>query len=174
MKLPRFMRVLSDKLHVLIIACCFVLLPSSSWILIGRQLRKNANIWEYIHVYLGAIAAILGVLFVVKCCLKGGWRQFFPWLNLQFSQLIDDIVGLCKLKLPSSGGKGLLSVVEGIGLILLMGVCVTGLMWLIFQGQADALSWRKYHIIFAQGLCGFVLLHMVFAVIHVVEMIKNA
>ncbi|WP_394131449.1 cytochrome b/b6 domain-containing protein [Shewanella maritima] len=174
MKLPSVVHSLAEKLHIIVLSLCVILVVSSPWIIIGRRLRSNASFWDQLHVYLGTVAAILGLLFVIKCCLNGGWRQFFPWLTLDFSQLIADIKGFFQGKLPSSGGKGLFSFVEGFGLILLAGVCITGLLWLAFQGQTDAVTWRKYHLLFAQGFTGFIVVHCLFAVVHVIEMVRNS
>ncbi|NKF49592.1 cytochrome b/b6 domain-containing protein [Shewanella sp. WXL01] len=174
MKLPRFFSVIGAKLHIIMISTCAILLPTSGWLLIGKQLRVNASIWDYVHVYLGTITAILGLCFVLKCCIKGGWRQFFPWLVLDLSQFLADVKGLFKAQLPSSGGKGLLSIIEGIGLLLLAGVCISGLMWVLTQGDMEALTWRKYHVTLAEYFVTFVAVHMVLALVHVIEMIKNS
>ncbi|WP_076541547.1 cytochrome b/b6 domain-containing protein [Shewanella sp. UCD-KL21] len=165
---------IAEKLHVIVIALSVFLVVTSPWILIGRQLRANASIWDSLHVYLGLVAAIFGLLFMLKNLLNGHWRQFFPWLRLDFSQCVDEIKQLKQGKLPSSGGKGIFSVVEGIGLILIALVSITGIAWFITQGSSDALMWRKYHILFAQGFVGFLMVHIVFAMFHIIDMVRNS
>ena len=171
---PAFVRIFAEKLHVIVITLSVFLVVTSPWILIGRSLRANASIWDNLHVYVGLVAAIFGLLFLVKNLLNGHWRQFFPWLSLDFSQCVHEVKQLTQGKLPSSGGKGIFSVVEGIGLILMALVSMTGIVWFITQGSSDALIWRKYHILFAQGFVGFLMVHIVFAMFHIIDMVRNS
>ncbi|WP_144210784.1 cytochrome b/b6 domain-containing protein [Shewanella donghaensis] len=173
-KLSTFVRAIAEKLHVIVITLSVFLVVTSPWIIIGRRLRSNASIWDNLHVYVGLIAAVFGLLFLIKNVLNSHWRQFFPWLSLDFSQCVDEIKQLKHGKLPSSGGKGIFSVVEGIGLVLMALVSITGIVWFMTQGSSDALVWRKYHILFAQGFVGFLAIHIVFAMFHIIDMVRNS
>ncbi|MCC4832802.1 cytochrome b/b6 domain-containing protein [Shewanella sp. 10N.7] len=174
LKSSKFVKLISEKLHVIVVALSVFLVVTSPWILIGSRLRAKASIWDSLHVYLGLVAAVFGLLFLLKNLLNGHWRQFFPWLKLDFSQCVDEIKQLKHGKLPSSGGKGIFSIVEGIGLLLMALVSITGIAWFIVQGTSDALMWRKYHIMFAQGFVGFLAIHIVFAAFHIIDMVRNS
>ncbi|WP_299804125.1 cytochrome b/b6 domain-containing protein [uncultured Shewanella sp.] len=169
----RLARKYIDLQHVLIIIISAYLIFTSGSILIGRQLRTHASFWDQSHVYLGLIAAFLSITFVITTCLKGKWRQYFPWLIADFSQLKSDILGLFKGKIPIAGGRGLFSVVEGIGMLLFLGVGLTGIAWFATQGSTDALMWRGYHIQLAQGFIGFIVLHVIFACLHLLDFFRN-
>lgn len=171
--LAKLTNTLVEYQHVLIIILSAFLISTSGWIMMGRSLRASASIWDYLHVYLGLMAAGLSISMLVSNCIKGKWRQFFPWLVLDFSHLIKDISGLCKGKLPAAGGRGLFSIIEGIGILLLVGVGFTGVLWYCLQGSSDALFWRSNHIVFAQGFMGFILIHIICAGLHLLDFIRN-
>ncbi|QIR13714.1 cytochrome b/b6 domain-containing protein [Shewanella aestuarii] len=166
MGLKQVGQAISSFLHALVLLFCVTLVCTSPWIVIGRQLRTNASFWDQFHVYGGLFTALLAMLFTLKVCAKGQWRLFFPWLIFDFSQLISDIKGLAKGRLPVSGGKGLISIIEGLGVILLLLVCVTGLVWFLVA-PSDAITWRDYHKVFAQGFIGFLVLHALLALLHI-------
>ncbi|MEZ9593302.1 cytochrome b/b6 domain-containing protein [Shewanella sp. 10N.261.52.F9] len=169
----RLARKYIDLQHVLIILTSAYLIFTSSWILIGRSLRANASIWDTSHVYLGLVGAFLSITFIISNSLKGRWRQYFPWLVADFSQLKADVLGLFKGKIPIAGGRGLFSIIEGLGMLVFLAVGVTGILWFATQGSSDALMWRSYHISCAQGFIGFIVLHAIFACLHLLDFIRN-
>jgi len=117
-RLQKVLNVFVARQHIMIIISVAYLILTSSWILMGRSLRNNASLWDLSHVYLGLFAAVLAVSFLITTCLKGKWRQYFPWLIADFSQLKSALQGLVKGKLPIAGGRGLFSIVEGLGLLI--------------------------------------------------------
>lgn len=159
--------------HIVIIFMVAYLVFTSGWVVIGRSLRANASIWDLSHVYLGFCAAFLALSFLITTCLKGKWRQYFPWLVADFSQLIRDFKGLAKGKLPIAGGRGLFSIVEGLGLLIFLAVGITGVLWFVTQGSSDALLWRSYHILCSKGFIGFIGVHIIFACFHLLDFIRN-
>ncbi|WP_076410159.1 cytochrome b/b6 domain-containing protein [Shewanella sp. UCD-KL12] len=159
--------------HLLIILLSLFLISTSPWIMMGRTLRSSASIWDYLHVYLGLLTGLLSITMFLANILKGKWRQYFPWLAGDFSQLKRDLVGLVKGKVPLAGGRGLFSFVEGLGMLLMLGVALTGVMWFFLQGSSDALTWRSYHIWFAKGFIGFIVVHVIFACLHLLDFIRN-
>ncbi|UJF21632.1 cytochrome b/b6 domain-containing protein [Shewanella sp. OMA3-2] len=166
MTLKLIWQKIAAKLHALVLVMSVILVCTSPWVLMGRQLSENAGFWSLFHVYGGLITACLALLFAIKICFKGQWRQFFPWLLLDFNPLKIDLVGIVKGRTPMSGGKGLLSIVEGIGIILLLLVAVTGVIW-YFVDLGDALTWRSYHQIFAQCFIGFMIIHLLLGLLHI-------
>ena len=172
-RLQKLVSIFAARQHIMIIISVAYLVLTSGWILIGRSLRNNASIWDISHVYLGLFAAFLAVSFLISTCLKGKWRQYFPWLVANFSQLKNDLQGLTKGKLPIAGGRGLFSIVEGFGLLIFLAVGLTGVLWFLTQGSSDALTWRSYHIYCAKGFIGFIIVHVIFACLHLLDFIRN-
>ncbi|GGI70552.1 cytochrome b/b6 domain-containing protein [Shewanella gelidii] len=164
---------LSELQHLALLLLTSYLIITSNWILIGRALRDNASIWDTSHVYLGLVTAVLSTTFLIRNCIRGKWRQYFTWLAGDFSQVKQDIIGCAKGKIPVAGGKGLYSVLEGIGMLLLFATGLTGTFWFLAQGTADAMLWRGYHVAFAQGFIGFLILHFICACLHVADFIRH-
>ncbi len=169
----RVVNKVAEYQHLILILLSLFLISTSSWIMMGRGLRANASVWDLLHVYLGLLASFLSITFLLCNLVKGKWRQYFPYLAGDLSQVALDIKGLFKGKLPAAGGKGLFSLIEGIGLLLLLAVSITGVMWFVLQGDSDALVWRRWHHFFAHGFIGFVILHCVCALSHILEFIRN-
>ncbi|MGL5359236.1 MAG: cytochrome b/b6 domain-containing protein, partial [Shewanella sp.] len=165
-------RVLLERLHVWIVICSLVLVCTSPWIFMGRSLRSNASTFDYLHVYLGLVCTLLSVAFLLRNSLQGKWRLYFAWLVGDWAQLGQDCRGLLKGKLPVAGGKGLFSTVEGIGLLLLLATGLSGVVWFVYQGTPLAMAWRGYHQGLAQAFMGFLVVHILLAVSHVLEFIR--
>lgn len=159
--------------HLLLILLSLFLILTSSWIVMGRSIRVNPSVWDYLHVYLGMVVAGLSLPMLLANVVKGKWRQFFPWLMGDFTQLSSDVCGLKRGKIPAAGGRGLFSVIEGVGLILLLLVSFTGVMWFVTQGSSEALNWRSYHQSCAHGFIGFMLVHCICAAAHLIDLIRN-
>lgn len=172
-KLTNIWAILLTRLHVWIVICCTLLVCTSPWIFMGRSLRSHASIWDYLHIYLGLFCTILAGVFLVHRTLKGRWRLYFAWLIGDWAQLKQDIVGITQGKLPVAGGKGLFSTVEGIGMILLVAVGLTGVMWCVYQDTAVAMQWRAYHQICVQAFIGFLIFHLVLVATHIIEFIRQ-
>ncbi|QYJ79557.1 cytochrome b/b6 domain-containing protein [Shewanella acanthi] len=168
-----FFSALLTRLHLLIVLSCTLLVCTSPWILIGKNLRNQASAWDYLHVYLGLVCAALALLFLLRNTLQGKWHQYYAWLVGDWSQLGADIKGLFKGRLPVAGGKGLFSAIEGIGMLLLLATGLSGVFWFAYQGSAAALEWRAYHQIFADIFVGFLVVHLVLAISHIIEFIRQ-
>lgn len=164
---------LSELQHVMLLLLTSYLIITSAWVMLGRSLRDNASFWDITHVYLGLATAILSISFFIRNVTHGKWRQYFAWLILDVSQINQDIVGLASKRIPVAGGKGLFSLVEGLGMLLLLATSITGVFWFINQGDASALTWRSYHQLFAKGFIGFILVHLVFACLHLLDFIRD-
>ncbi|MBV7315845.1 cytochrome b/b6 domain-containing protein [Shewanella sp. NIFS-20-20] len=163
---------LQQRLHLLLILGSLWLIVTSPWVLIGRQLRASASWWDIGHVYLGLAMLPLAALFLLKNCRQGHWRLYFPYLGGQWQDVGRDCRNLCRGKLPVAGGAGLISVIEGGLMLLLVGTCLTGAMWFVQQGGSDALFWRGWHIDMAWAFGVGLIVHMLCAMLHVIDMMR--
>ncbi|MDB2386330.1 cytochrome b/b6 domain-containing protein [Shewanella sp.] len=171
--LANAVRFLIARQHLIIVMSVTYLILTHDWLLIGRRLRPHASMWDLTHVYLGMAVTLLAISFSITSCIKGKWRQYFSWLVADFGQVTTDLRGLIKGQRPVAGGKGLISLIEGLGLLLLLTVGLSGILWLLNQGSSAALMWRSYHIGLAHILMYFIVLHVICAALHLLDFIKN-
>ncbi|WP_033539874.1 MULTISPECIES: cytochrome b/b6 domain-containing protein [Shewanella] len=171
--LAKFREVLETYQHLFAILLSLFLIGTSGWIMMGRALRANASVWDWLHVYLGLLAGVFSVTMLVTNVVRGQWRQYFPYLVGDFTQLSNDVCGLKRGKLPLAGGRGLFSVIEGICMLLFVAVAATGLMWFLTQGSSEALNWRSYHHSAAHGFIVFMVIHALFALSHLLDFIRR-
>ncbi len=94
----------------------------------------------WVHIVLGILAKILTLLLYVLVFKKRGVKSFYPYLFGDFSQLKADFDQLRKGIWPESTPKGTANVVQGLGLLALIGTELTAIIWLIL--------WRN-HWVFA-------------------------
>ncbi|MGL4714057.1 MAG: cytochrome b/b6 domain-containing protein [Shewanella sp.] len=168
-----WLSVFWTRLHLWVVICCILLVCTSPWVFMARSMGANASFWDYLHVYLGLVCALLGLLFLLSNTLNGNWRTYFGWALGDGAQVKADLVGLTKGKLPITGGKGVLSAIEGLGMLLLLATGLTGVGWFVYQGTPISMEWRGYHQFFAQGFIGFLILHMMLAATHIIEFIRQ-
>jgi hypothetical protein len=159
---------LAPRLHVLLTLGSLSLVLTSPWIVIGRRLRPQASFLDLWHVYFGLALLPLVLLFLFKNCRQGQWRLYFPYLAGNFRGLVQDLSALFRGRLPVAGGAGLFSVIEGLLVVLLLACCITGVFWFAQQGASSALFWRSLHANIAVAFVVFLVLHVLFAALHIV------
>lgn len=164
---------LGELQHLMLLLLTSYLIITSGWIMIGRSLRDSASFWDISHVYLGLVTSVLATSFFIRNVIKGKWRQYFSWIIFDITQIKQDLIGLTRKRIPVAGGKGLFSLIEGLGLLLLLGTAITGVIWFVVQGDASALTWRSHHQLFAKGFIGFILIHVIFACLHLLDFIRD-
>ncbi len=168
------MNKIEPWLHRLAIVGVIWLFATADWVRMANRIPASASVWDWAHIVVGVVTTLIGVAFLRHCCRHGQWRQYFPYLVGDIKPTLKDIGGLFKGRLPRAGGSGLLAFIEGLGLVLLLAVGLTGLGWLWTQGSSDALFWRQQHLLAASGLLGFLVIHAVAALISVVDLIRDA
>lgn len=164
---------LTSTCHKVLILACSYLIFTSPWVFMARKLMPKTTWWNTAHVYLGLFTALLSLFFIISNLSHGKWKLFFPWLCADIKPLLTDIFNIFKGRMPMSGGCGLFSCIEGLGLIALFGTGLTGTFWFFTQGTADALFWRGIHINFAMGFIVYFIIHIICALSHLIEFLKN-
>jgi len=171
--MPGLFGRLAASQHVLVAVLSAWLILTSPWVHMLRQIPRNAGFLEYAHIVVGLVVLVLAVTFSVSCLQLGRWRHYFPWLVGNFRPVWGDVRGLFRGKIPSAEGPGLFGVIKGLLLASLLAAALTGAGWLVFEGTAEAVHWRRYHIAAAQlmGVC--YVGHIVAASLHVLEFIRE-
>ena len=129
-----------------------------------------ANIYEKIP------GCILGQFSKMKFVNGSNFKKFKDYFLADYVSgfiVPGDTFDNVKGKFPIAGGKGLFSAIEGIGMLLLVATGLSGLIWFLFQGTATAIEWRGYHQLFAQAFIGFLVVHLLLAISHIIDFIRQ-
>lgn len=161
---------LQNRLHALVVALCAWLFVTSPWVSMLRRVPAGAGWLDWAHVALGFVALAVGLLYVGACTRDGGWRSYFPWLAGEAGAAARDVGGMFRGRLPSAEPGGLFAVIEGLLLLALLVVGVTGAAWFVLQGSDAAVDCRAVHVLAARVLLGLVVTHVLAVASHLFEL----
>ncbi len=171
--LRRILDNLADRQHLLVLLISLWLILTSPWITLRRGIPSSAGFLDYAHVTLGLIMVPLALAYAATNVLGGRWRDYFPWLAGDLSEVKRDVAGVFRAKLPQPGGAGLFSLIEGIVLLLLLATAISGLGWFLLEGSRAAMAWRDWHIVAADALVAGLVVHAIAASLHLVEFLLD-
>jgi cytochrome b561 len=161
---------LQNRLHVAVAVACAWLVLTSPWVSLLRRMPRDAGFLEYAHGVVGLVGLVLALAYTITCVRGGRWRNVLPWAAGDVAPLGRDLAGLLRGRLPSAEGGGLYAVIEGLLLLALLLVAITGAGWWLAQGGDAALDWRTVHIVGARALIVLVVLHIVAVATHLIEL----
>lgn len=167
--LRRLLDKFADSQHLLVLLVSLWLVLTSPWISMRRGIPESAGFLDWAHIALGLVLVPLSLAYFATNALGGRWREYFPWLAGDVAGLRKDLAGILKGRLPQPGGGGLFSVIEGVALILLVAVALTGCAWFLLEGSRAALAWRDWHIVAADGFVIVLVVHIIAASLHLLE-----
>ncbi|MGL6224107.1 MAG: hypothetical protein ACRC6L_11035, partial [Steroidobacteraceae bacterium] len=122
------------------------LVATSPWVSMLRRIPGDAGFFDYTHVVVGWLTLVCSVLYAVAVTGGGRLRQYLP-------------------------GKtaGLGGVIEGLLLLALLATALTGALWFLLQGSADAITWRSLHMYSARALIAVGVAHVVAVAAHLLD-----
>jgi hypothetical protein len=139
--------VLNGHLHWVLAALAVWLVATSPWVSMLRRFPSPAGFFDYAHVVLGWIAFALGLVYAVTATGGGRLRQFLPGKTAAVT-----------------------GVIEGLLLLTLIITGVTGALWFLTQGTADALAWRSWHTLAARVFVATAAAHLLAVAAHVLDL----
>lgn len=83
----------------------------------------------WFHIVSGLSLIALGVVMLVWMLTQRGFRYYFAWLTLNFRGVIEDIKMLMSFRLPEAHAGGIAALVQGLGVLALLGVALCGGFW---------------------------------------------
>lgn len=83
----------------------------------------------WFHIVSGLSLIALGVVMLVWMLTQRGFRYYFAWLTLNFRGGIEDIKMLMSFRLPEAHAGGIAALVQGLGVLALLGVALCGGFW---------------------------------------------
>ncbi|MCA3220281.1 MAG: cytochrome b/b6 domain-containing protein [Burkholderiales bacterium] len=163
----------SGLLHALLAPACIFLLAASPWIGMYQALPAEPGWTNLSHVVVGLITLPLVLLYLYACIRRGLWRTYFPWLAGQVGGIRRDLAGLTRLQRPMSEGGGLFAALEGLLLLALLVVALTGTLWFILQGGDAAVGLRAVHAVAAHVFGWLLGAHVVAVSLHLVDLVRG-
>jgi cytochrome b561 len=161
---------LQNRLHLAVVLLCAWLFVTSPWVAMLRRIPAGAGWLDWAHVITGLVALAIAVLYLWVCTRDGGRRSYMPWLAGQWRPVARDLGGVLRGRLPSAEPGGLFAVIEGLLLVALLVVALTGAAWFVLQGSAEAVACRAVHIVAARVLLGLIVAHVLAVASHVIEL----
>jgi hypothetical protein len=160
-------------MHTAALATLLVLYASSPWLAMLRRVPRDAGLFDYAHLLLGALALLVATALLGLALRAGRWRLYFPWAAGHGAQVFRDLGGLFRGRMPRSEGGGLNTALQGFVLLAMLGTGLTGAGWFAAQGTDAVLAWRETHATFAHVLAVFVVAHAVTALAHVIDLARG-
>lgn len=159
--------------HWLVAVMSIWLVATSPWVSMRRIVPEGAGFWDHAHIGIGVALALIAVGYTVSNLVDGGWRRHFPWAAGNLSEVASDLKALARLKVPSAGGAGLLSLIQGLLLALLLATAATGLGWLWADGSRAALAWREWHMLAANIFAWLLVAHVAASALHLLDFMRD-
>lgn len=161
---------LVNRLHAAVVLACGWLIFTSPWVSMLRRVPRGAGWLDYAHVAVGFGGLVLALVYTWACTRDGGWRTYFPWAAGRSRGVLADLAGLSRGRIPSAESGGLFAMIEGLLLVALLAVAVSGAAWFALQGSAEAVAWRGHHLIAARVLIGLIVAHVLAVASHLLDL----
>lgn len=164
---------LSDPLHLLIASAGTWLVLTSPWIGMYIWIPEEPGVFNLSHVLLGFAMLPLALVYTVACLQGGRWRNYFPWLAGELRGVGADVAGIFRGVRPMSEGAGLFALIDGLLLLALLTTSFTGIAWFFVPDTDLAATWRGHHVIAARSFAVLMLLHVVSASLHLLDLVRD-
>jgi Prokaryotic cytochrome b561 len=164
---------LANPLHLLIALGATWLIVSSPWIGMYHELPEPPGAINLSHVIIGLALLPLAAVYSAACTVGGRWSLYFPWAAGQFGAVAADVAGIFRGRRPGSEGGGLFAAIEGLLLLALLAVTLSGALWWLTRGTEAAVMWRTVHIATARGLAVLMVLHVVAVSLHLIDLVRD-
>lgn len=107
------------------------------------------GIVTWFHVISGFTLIFLGIIMLVWMLKQRGFRYYFSWLTLDFRGIVEDIKMLMSFRLPEAHSGGIAALIQGLGVLALLGVALCGGLWFALNtilGPSSALAETVLHV----------------------------
>jgi cytochrome b561 len=134
---------------------------------IGHSIIEYYSTW--IHIGIGSLLVLLALVFSAVELSKHGFLYFYPYLSSDFSQLTKDLRALISFEMPESSPKGIVPIIQGLGLGALVLVALSGATWIILWAYDLSLAndAKEVHKLLTGLIEAYVVGHASMGLIHV-------
>ena len=106
------------------------------------------GIVTWFHILSGLALIVLGIIMLGWMLKQRGFRYYFAWLALDFKGVIEDVKLLFSFRLPEAHAGGIAAIIQGLGVLALLGVALCGGLWFVLNtlyGPSSALAENVLH-----------------------------
>jgi len=109
----------------------------------------------WVHVISGLGLIICGFLLLGWMMTQRGFTYYFAWVKLDFDGIKQDISTLLKYRLPEAHSGGIASTIQGLGVLALLCVAMSGGLWFVLNAVKSDLAdtvieWHKFLTTFVE------------------------
>ncbi|APZ68579.1 TPA_asm: cytochrome b/b6 domain-containing protein [Salmonella enterica subsp. enterica serovar Java] len=116
-----------------------------------------SNIMTWLHIFSGTGLIVLGIVMLVWMLVRRGGRYYFCWLFMDFRGIKQDIFTLRQFRLPDAHAGGIAATIQGLGVLALLAVALSGALWFLLDYFAVTTSLNTEQIIsLHKFLTGFI------------------
>ncbi|HDR2751810.1 MULTISPECIES: cytochrome b/b6 domain-containing protein [Enterobacter] len=136
-------------LHIIVAVLVLLQIVNSN--LTEREALSSLSltgIVTWFHIISGLALIVLGVIMLGWMLKQRGFRYYFAWLALDFKGVIEDINVLFSFRLPDAHAGGIAALIQGLGVLSLLGVAMCGGLWFVLNtlyGPSSALTESMLH-----------------------------
>lgn len=97
----------------------------------------------WLHIICGFSLIVLGITMLIWMLTQRGFDYYFAWLKLDFRGIAADLKTLISLRLPEAHAGGVAALIQGLGVVALLGVALCGGLWFVLNtafGPSSALT----------------------------------
>jgi hypothetical protein len=125
---------------------------------------KGGDIGEFglwLHIISGILATLLTLVLCAFLLKTKSVKDFYPYLWGDFQQIKADGQQLLKRIWPDSHPRGMANVVQGLGVLALLGTEITAIIWLIlwYQHWPLADTFRELHKFCTGWVEAYIIVH---------------
>lgn len=136
-------------LHIIVAVLVLLQIVNSN--LTDRGALNNfslTGIVTWFHVISGLALIVLGIIMLGWMLKQRGFRYYVAWLALDFKGVIEDVKLLFSFRLPEAHAGGIAAIIQGLGVLALLGVALCGGLWFVLNtlyGPSSALAESVLH-----------------------------
>lgn len=87
------------------------------------------GIVTWLHIIIGCGLLLCGFVMLFWMLTRRGFQYYFSWAVLDFRGIADDFRTLRQFRLPEAHAGGIATLVQGLGVVSLLGVAACGGFW---------------------------------------------
>jgi len=153
---------ISLLLHILVAIGVITQLTSSQ---LMHSHLSNAHSFFIVHEISGVSTFVIALLIFLSKIFNPNhlkWHYLYPLCARDWRKIFEDLGFIFRLRLPTRHGGGLAGLVQGLGVLLIMAMGLTGSTWYLLRHQVIDLSISASSVIHIHSfLANFVWIYII-------------